>query len=280
MSRSPLLSLVVAAALVAPLAAGPAAAADGLRIASWNVKHLGWADDKKDYAALATVLENFDLVGLQEVMDLQAVDRLVHMLETRTHEAWGTIRSHEIGRGSYKEAYVFLWRESRVNYLDGAVVYLDPGDRFAREPLSARFQTEAGDLTVVLANVHVLYGDSRKDREAEARALADYWAWLEEVYPDTPNKLLMGDFNLDPRDNDFQPLARFATPLFVDVNTTLGDRDGRYVSPYDNIWMDRDATMTVLGGDRLDYPDLLDITHEVARDTVSDHAPVWAEMTP
>lgn len=73
-------------------------------------------------------------------MNEDGLDRFETALETRTGEAWGRLESHLIGSRSYKEMYAFLYRESKVAYEDGAVVYMDRGDKFIREPYSARFR--------------------------------------------------------------------------------------------------------------------------------------------
>src|SRR5690606_29078965 len=105
--------------------ASPAAA--DVRVGSWNIQNLGW-ENGKDYAALAAVAQNFDLLSVQEVMNAEGIERLKVELERVTQEPWGILYSHLIGRGSYREKYAFLWRKSEVEYLDGAVVYLDDRD--------------------------------------------------------------------------------------------------------------------------------------------------------
>ncbi len=127
-----------------------------------------------------------DIIAIQEVMDPAAVDHLEQLLERQTGELWQSMTSHLIGRGSYREAYSFLYRDASVEYVDGAVVFLDHRDTFSREPYSARFRSRHSGTEFVLANIHVLYGNSVSDRLPEIHALADYWDWLEEVYGDTP----------------------------------------------------------------------------------------------
>src|SRR3546814_8734241 len=104
-------------------------------------------------------------------MSEEGIERMRVAAEHRTGESWSVMTSHLIGNGSYQEAYSLLWRESSVEFVDGAVVYLDDRDVFAREPFAARFQTTDGGFRFVLASIHAIYGDNVDRRQGEARAL-------------------------------------------------------------------------------------------------------------
>lgn len=114
---------------------------------TWNLKHLGW-DNGKRLDVVADVAKGADLWALDEVMDDSAVTQLEHELERQTSEEWSSMALHAVGRSSYRESYAYLWRDSAVEYTKGAVVYLDPGDLFAREPYLVEFRhknTDEGD---------------------------------------------------------------------------------------------------------------------------------------
>ncbi len=252
-----------------------AAQAD-ITIASWNLKHLGWNNGKslEDVAAIA---QGADLWALQEVMDEAAVAQLEQQLEKQTGEPWSSMTSHEVGRSSYQESYSYLWRDGAVEFTQGAVVYLDPGDEFAREPYLAEFRdVETGDK-VAMATVHILYGDSRADRTPEIRQLAEIWDWMREVYPDTP-RIIAGDYNLAPDHEAWQMLRdEGAQPAITSGATTLSSTDGEYANLYDNLWFDADV-LDVTSSSTVRYPELLGMSHEEARDIVSDHAPVYITL--
>ncbi|MFP4696294.1 endonuclease/exonuclease/phosphatase family protein [Thiohalospira sp.] len=261
------------------LVATPALAAE-LRIASWNVKHLGW-DNDKHLPALARVAGRFDLVALQEVMGTEGVDELEAALEAESGAGWESLVSHELGDGRYKERYAFLWREAAIAYDEGAVVYVDDADRFLREPFSARFRARADDTTFVAATVHIRYGDSVADRTPEIRALRRYWEWLAEIDPETvERRLLMGDFNLEPDHAAWEPLTGVARPQLTEGASTLGTDSG-WSKLYDNLFLPGEADLNVTGHGVLDFRSLLRRTtddawpHEEARSRVSDHAPVY-----
>lgn len=241
-----------------------------VRIATWNVKRMN--SENKNMDALVQISSYFDLIALQEVMEEEAVLSLVNTLQNSTNSEWGMMVSHPIGRGSYKEMYAFVWRKSHINYVDAAVVYLDDADVFAREPLSARFQTKAGN-TFIASNIHVLYGESKKDREPEIQALRRYWDWLAQTFPEE-QYFLMGDFNMHPNDASFGPLLQVASPVVTEGATTLSPTDDRYANLYDNIWVPNNIKGNFKAG-ILEFPNILKWTHSYARDVLSDHAPVF-----
>ncbi|WP_253939568.1 hypothetical protein [Halomonas sp. THAF5a] len=71
-----------------------------ITIASWNLKHLGWNNDKS-LEDVATIAQGADLWALQEVMDEAAVAQLEREIEQQTGEPWSSMTSHEVGRSSY-----------------------------------------------------------------------------------------------------------------------------------------------------------------------------------
>ncbi|MEY8802190.1 endonuclease/exonuclease/phosphatase family protein [Leisingera sp. XS_AS12] len=271
------LNCIFGAAIVATLATAAAPALSDTYVASWNVKHLGW-DNGKDIRAVAEVAGAFDLIALQEVMSLDGLEKLEWELEQRTGAEWQTMASEAIGRGSYREHYAFAWRTDEVEWVDGAVVYIDDRDSFAREPFSMRFETAEG-YRFVMASAHLIYGDSAAEREREARALNSYHAWLEESFAGTPI-YIAGDFNLPPGNAAWDPLGQTTAPLITKGATTLSPVNGRFANLYDNIWAPAGIEIPVVSAGIMNFPAELGITHEVARATVSDHAPVWMLIDP
>ncbi|XGA81513.1 helix-hairpin-helix domain-containing protein [Halomonas sp. CH40] len=262
----------------------PSTAWSDIVVGSWNVRNLGW-DNGKSFEHVAHVAQHFDLLAIQEVMNEEAIHKLERALEASSEEEWSSMASHALGESSYREHYAFMWRDSTVEYADGAVVFIDNRDAFAREPYSARFRSLESGTTFALANVHVTYGDSISDRLPEIDALADYWQWMSEVYPDTP-RLLAGDFNLAPSHSGWEAMSSVgAYPLITAGASTLGMSDGEYANLYDNIWLNEDHSLNISDHGIFYFPDILNISHSEVRDTVSDHAPVYltlgnAELTP
>lgn len=259
----------------AVLASTFVSAAD-LKIMSWNAKRLGQGNEQS-VAALAAVAGTADLLAIQEVMSEAGLTKLEVALEKQTGEQWTSLASHSLGSKSYKEMYAFLMRDSAVTYEDGAVVYMDRGDRFIREPFSARFKSKRDGSVFAAAVVHILYGNGPQDRAPEIQELANYWPWLEDVYPGTP-VMLMGDFNTPPSDPAFQRLLQYAVPLITEGATTLSSRDGLYVNLYDNIWVSTKTPLQLASAGIIDYPRLIGWSNEKSRKHVSDHAPVFVTL--
>ncbi|WP_445012035.1 endonuclease/exonuclease/phosphatase family protein [Vreelandella stevensii] len=209
-------------------------------IGSWNIQNFGW-DNQKNITMVAQITNHFDLLAIQEVMNEQALETLESEVEALSGESWSWMASHALGRSSYREHYAFLWRDSSVDYLDGAVAYIDDRDVFAREPYSARFRSLRTGTEFALGTVHITYGRNVGDRLPEVEALASYWSWLTEVYSDSPI-ILAGDFNLRPSHQGWSSLlALGAEPMITEGATTLSSIDGRYANLYDNIWLSEDT---------------------------------------
>lgn len=245
-------------------------------LASWNIRHLGY-ENGKDFVALGVIGSHFDFISVQEVMSETGIVAFRDALERETSTSWDHLCSDYIGRGTYREMYCFVWRDQKITWIDGAVVYLDDRDVFAREPFSARFQTKTG-FQFVATSIHSIYGDNVAEREKEARALREYRDWLTLNFSPTPI-FLMGDFNLAPTNPAWRPLGEIMLPLIREGATTISTIDGRFANLYDNIWVEAGRALPVKDYGRLEFPHaVLGISHEQARDRVSDHIPVWVEI--
>ncbi|RCV86936.1 helix-hairpin-helix domain-containing protein [Billgrantia montanilacus] len=262
--------------LIAILTMFPLMSKGDIVICSWNIQNLGWNNNKR-FDKVAHVANYCDFLAIQELMNETALERLEQKVEATSGEAWSSMASHALGRSTYREHYAFLWRDSAVEYDSGAVVFIDHRDAFAREPYSAQFRSRRTGQAFAAATVHITYGSSIGDRLPEIEALADYWQWLEEVYPGTP-RLLLGDFNLRPQHAGWAPLRELgAIPAITEGATTLGLTDDHYANLYDNIWK-ISGTLNVSERGIVLFPELFGIGHEWARDVVSDHAPVFITL--
>lgn len=252
------------------------AIASDIIVGTWNIKRLGHGD-KQNYEALAEIGQRMDLIALQEVMTEAGLARLERAIEKRTGESWSTMASHAIGSSSYKEFYAFLWRDNAVEYDEGAVVYLDRGDRFIREPFSAQFKSKRDNSKLAIATVHILYGKGVSDREPEIRELSQYWQWFTGLYPDAEH-MLVGDFNLDPKHPAWQSLKAYAKPLVTSGASTLSSTNGRFANLYDNIWVAKNNRLKIASTGIINFPAILGFNHEISRASVSDHAPIYLAL--
>lgn len=269
----------IAACLSSALQAAPFIAA------SWNAKHLGWADEKRDWAATAKVIRGMHFVAIQEVHNKASVARLVAELEADTGQDWSYVVSGEpVGSRRYKEFYAFVWREDVIDHEGGDVTYLDRESKFIREPFAALFRTDDHDFRFLAANIHAIYGDSVKERRAEARELDDYVRFLqttvlEQTHVDAGRPIMLfGDFNLPPTDEAMTELDALLNPVVTKGASTLSSRNGRYANLYDQIWIT--ATVPVTHAGIYKFPLALKVSHEYARAHISDHAPLYIRIDP
>lgn len=259
--------------------AGAAFAAEDIRLATWNIERLGQGTNKS-FEALGRIGADFDFLAVQEVMSAAGLYLFRDALEAESGESWSLLYSHRVGRGpAYAEKYAFVWRDSRIRYVDGAVVYLDLLDTLAREPYAARFEVVDGSFRFVAANIHILFGRSVHDRLPEIEYLSNLWEWLIETFPDDKDNIFFfGDFNLAPTHEAFSGLRQHAVPAVTRGATTISTIEGRFANLYDNIWISRSNKLSINYSAIVPFPRAIGFTHEQARRHVSDHAPVYVSI--
>lgn len=170
-----------------------------LKIAAFNIRTFG--ETKMSNGTLVSyivkILSRYDITLVQEVRDthLVAVGKLLDELNRDAPDTYRYVISEPLGRNSYKEQYLFLYRPDQVSVLD--TYYYDDGcepcgnDTFSREPTIVRFfspYTEVRDFAIV--PLHAAPTDAVTEIDA-----------LYDVYLDVRQKwgledvMLMGDFN-------------------------------------------------------------------------------------
>ncbi|XP_048645207.1 deoxyribonuclease-1 isoform X4 [Marmota marmota marmota] len=118
-----------------------------LRIAAFNIRSFG--ETKMSNATLSSyivqILSRYDIALVQEVRDtyLTAVGKLLDELNRDAPDNYHYVVSEPLGRSSYKEQYLFVYRPDQVSVLDS--YYYDDGcepcgnDTFSREPAIVKF---------------------------------------------------------------------------------------------------------------------------------------------
>ncbi|XP_006874934.1 PREDICTED: deoxyribonuclease-1 [Chrysochloris asiatica] len=174
-------------------------AALSLRIAAFNIQTFG--ETKMSNATLSSyivqILSRYDIAVVQEVRDshLTAVGKLLDNLNEHTVHTFHFVVSEPLGRSSYKERYLFLFRADQVSVLDS--YQYDDGcepcgnDTFAREPAVVWFSspfTEAREFAIVPLHAAPL------DAVAEMDALYDVYLDVQKRWG-LEDVILMGDFN-------------------------------------------------------------------------------------
>ncbi len=286
-----------------------------LLVATWNLKNFGsltkkWTagssdSPKRDYRglwAVAEIVSRFDVVALQEVCgDLRALRTLMKTLGPN----WRFLMT-DVNRGTKggRERMAFLFDSSRAELsgLAGELVVppewlaeIAPDalrEQFARSPYAVSFR--AGDTTVILVTLHVLYGRKAGDRVPELTAIARWMAdWARQVNRWHHNLVVLGDFNID-RHGD--PLWQAFTSTGLVVPPALNDvRRSIFADPgeptlgkfYDQIAWFADGNGQLLDLELLNaggfdfvphlYRDLA-MSRAQMQYRVSDHYPLWVEF--
>jgi hypothetical protein len=281
-----------------------------LLIGSWNLRAFGgiadtWAardsdTPKRDWRAvalIASVVRAFDVIAIQE---LRRSPKALFALLAALGPEWRAITS-DVSEGDpgNDERLGFVYNSTRVQPggLVGEVVLPTPlqgaGGQFARTPYAASFVRNGVEFTLV--TVHILWGDTAKDRRPELQAFATWMRdWAERKGDWNSNLLVLGDFNVDRHDSilftDLMATGMWPPTKLNTVPRTIFDND-KVHHFYDQIaWfadLDPDAPTTYLNGlsyhDRAGHVDF--VPHAFAERTknelswrISDHYPLWVEF--
>ncbi|KAM5227749.1 deoxyribonuclease-1 [Ctenodactylus gundi] len=182
-----------------PLMAGLLPVAMSLRIAAFNIRTFG--ETKMSNATLSSyivrILSRYDIALVQEVRDshLTAVGKLLDELNWDAPDTYRFVVSEPLGRNSYKEQYLFVYRPDQVSVLDS--YYYDDGcepcgnDTFSREPAIVKFSspfTQVREFAIVPLHA------APTDAVAEIDALYDVYLDVRQKWG-LKDIMLMGDFN-------------------------------------------------------------------------------------
>lgn len=241
-------------------------------IASFNVLKLG--ESPKDFETMAKTIEHFDLVGLEEVITPEGLERLVKSLNKYTNHTWDYhISPFPVGTRKYKEYYAYVWKKDSVTFLSSEGFYPDREKLFIREPYGANFQIGKFDFTFVLQ--HAVYGKSETERRAEAFQLVKVYRYFQDRNKKENDILIGGDFNLSAFDEAFSSLYEDKDQIIYGVDprikTTIGMK--KMANSYDNIFLSKKYTEEFTG--KSGAIDFTNRQYKVMRNKVSDHLPVF-----
>ncbi|XP_031216868.1 deoxyribonuclease-1 [Mastomys coucha] len=170
-----------------------------LRIAAFNIRTFG--ETKMSNATLSSyivkILSRYDITVVQEVRDthLVAVGKLLDELNRATPDTYRYVVSEPLGRKSYKEQYLFVYRPDQVSVLDNYLY--DDGcepcgnDTFNREPAIVKFFSPYTEVRVfAIVPLHAAPTEAVSEIDALYDVYLDVWhKWgLEDI-------MFMGDFN-------------------------------------------------------------------------------------
>ncbi|XP_067832321.1 deoxyribonuclease gamma-like [Heptranchias perlo] len=169
------------------------------RICSFNIQCFGEAKatNQRAMGVLVKIVTRCDICLVMEVRDAkgEAVALLIKELNRfdRSHR-YSYVASERLGRGSYKEQYVFIHRSDTVKithvhqYKDNQA---DDPDAFAREPLIVRFSSQT---TAIKDFVLVSQHTCPKDAAREIDELYDVFQEIRKHW-DMESVMFLGDLN-------------------------------------------------------------------------------------
>ncbi|XP_061848831.1 deoxyribonuclease-1-like [Colius striatus] len=170
-----------------------------LRISAFNIRTFG--DKKMSNQTIAdiivSILSEYDISVVQEVRDtsLSAVNKLMDQLNSASPHPYSFLVSVPLGRNSYKEQYLYVYRSDLVSVLES--YYYDDGcepcgnDTFTREPFIVKFSSPTTRLEeLVLVPLHTAPGSAAPEIDALCDVYSDVTRTLA-----TDNVLFLGDFN-------------------------------------------------------------------------------------
>ncbi|XP_043833016.1 deoxyribonuclease-1 [Dromiciops gliroides] len=255
-----------------------------LRIAAFNIRSFGETkmsnNTISDYIVM--ILNQYDIALVQEVRDshLTAVGKLMDKLNRDSPNAYHFVVSEPLGRSTYKERYLFVFRPDKVSVLDS--YYYDDGcepcgnDTFSREPAIVKFSSPATEVReFVIAPLHA----APNDAVTEIDALYDVYLDIRQKW-NTEDILFMGDFNADctyVTPSQWTSIRLRTNPAF---QWLIPDTTDTTVTPTDCAYDRIVVSGTKLQGAIVpqsatifDFQEAYKLSHEMAL-AISDHYPV------
>ncbi|XP_078520252.1 deoxyribonuclease-1-like [Lissotriton helveticus] len=179
---------------------GPSVARAAFKICAFNIQSFGEAKaaNKAVMDVLVKILVRCDISLIQEVRDSKGEVVPALIKEMNRYDAYHKYRyleSKRLGRNSYKEQYVFIYRPDVVEvtdtyqYVQGQEDHEE--DAFAREPFIVRFYSPKTVIKdFVLVSLHACPRDAAKEIHKLFRVIEE----VREKWK-TENIMLLGDLN-------------------------------------------------------------------------------------
>ncbi|XP_042306990.1 deoxyribonuclease gamma-like isoform X1 [Sceloporus undulatus] len=169
------------------------------KICAFNIRSFGRAKaaNQKVMGALVQILSRCDISAVQEVRDSRgsAIQVLLRELNRYDHSHhYSRLESKRLGRGSYKEQNVFVYRMDVVSVTDWR--QFEDGDAgnstaFVRGPFAARFHSS---YTAIMDFVLIVHHASPREAVHELDLLFGVCNKLMEQWK-TQNVMVLGDLN-------------------------------------------------------------------------------------
>lgn len=259
-------------------------AALSLKLAAFNIRSFG--ETKISNATLSKnivqILSRYDIAVIQEVRDshLTAVGKLLDKLNEKTPNTYQYVVSEPLGRSTYKERYLFVFRPDQVSVLD-SYLYDDGcepcgNDTFSREPAIVKFSSPHTLVKeFAIAPLHA----APEDAVSEIDALYDVYVDIRARWG-LKDVLLMGDFNAGcsyVSSSDWASIRLRTDPAFLWLIPDSADTTATTTHcPYDRIVVagtELQAAVVPGSAGPFDFQAAYGLSQNLAL-AISDHYPV------
>lgn len=248
-----------------------------LTLLSWNIQHLGRTKTAEDIYEIASILRDFDIVAIQEVVakdpaGAQAVAKIADELN-RMGSKWDYQVSDPTKSPSVyiSERYAFLWKTSKVSLIHRAYLDTELEDLCFREPFVAAFKTKGQSQPFYVVNYH-----SRKYNDRPEEEIIHFINYPKRL--DSNKILIAGDFNLSEKHAVWKPFYKNGFKNAIQNQRTtlkMKCKDGDYLShPIDNIYFTPGIEMNKASS--VDFVKSCENLERARR--ISDHLPVYIEF--
>ncbi|XP_038668325.1 deoxyribonuclease-1-like isoform X1 [Scyliorhinus canicula] len=259
-----------------------------MKIAAFNIRRLGISKISKPevVSTIVNILLRYDITLIMEVTDKTgtATKKLLEELNKQAESHYSFELSKPLGRGTYKEQYLFIYRddvvqvERRFQYKD-----MQPGDEdaFSREPFVIQFKSQTTAVQdFVLIPQHTCPDDSVK----EIDELYDVFLKIKKEWH-IENIMILGDFNADGRYVSKKKMKTIRLRKDKDFHWLIGDDEDTMASlktdeAYDRIVVYGDTFYQGIvpnSAKPFNFQEAWKLTEQQALE-VSDHYPIEVEL--
>ncbi|XP_073448119.1 deoxyribonuclease gamma-like isoform X1 [Aquarana catesbeiana] len=262
-----------------------------MKIASFNARRFGLkkCKDCKVFPIITKIAARYDIIVFLEVFDAKekAAKMLVDELNSMGEKgaSYQYVISKPLGRGDYKEQYLFIYRGDLVKVKE-QYQYADmqegDEDSFAREPFIIRFESKKTAVKdFVLIPIHT----TPKDSVQEIDELFDVYLDVSKKW-DTKNIMVLGDFNADGAYVSGKKMKTIKLRSDKSFHWLIADDKDTTATittdfSYDRIVVHQDLLKYIVpdSAKPFNFQKEYKLTNEEALD-VSDHYPVEVELEP
>lgn len=245
-----------------PAATIPTATQTFLRVCSFNIQFLG-NSKTRDNQALATLVKDFDLVVVQELVappytgtfpngepfkpdseaakffDPMKANGFEFKLSEEDTGTGDTIHSN----GTSTEWFVTFFKPTVVGEAKDLPSGFLADDRsnhpdYERVPYAFGFRAKAGAPDFVLISVHLMPGDEPSAKARRKHELASIAKWIDAHDDKEKDFIILGDMNIEDAAElaDATPQGRLSlNDECRRTNTLINDKPGKGAKPYDQV---------------------------------------------